>query len=566
MDEAARTRFVNRPLIVEPGAGGQSRLRELAPTALLMLSAVTGVVLLIACANLANLLLARSGARRAELAVRASIGASRGRLVLQLLIEACVLSALGGLAGLALGQWLLAALSHMLEPMGFPVVDTALDWRVLAFAVGASLATGLVFGVFPALHATRIDLAPAMKDHGTRSTGARSAARFRAAMIFVQMALATVLLVSAGLFIRSLANVGRVELGMDVDQLATFTIRPALNGNTPGATRRLLEQVETALTAAPGIERASVSTVPLVAGSYYSTSVNVEGTTPDPDADHQSAYSGVGPGFLETTGMRLLAGRDIAATDVHDAPKVAVVNEAFVRKFHLGPNPVGRRIGIGGAHAPLETTIVGLAADATYSSVTDDVPAVFYTPYRQDADLSGATLYVRTSIAPHAVLQTIRAVVARLDPNLPVEQLRTMAEQVRVNENGSRVLATLAVAFAALATLLASIGLYGVLAYAVSQRTREFGVRMALGAAPGHVRRLVLRQLARITVAGAIVGVAGALVVGRAVESLLFRMNGHDPWVITAGVGVLLAVALAAGAGPAWRASRIDPLRALRYE
>jgi predicted permease len=566
MDETARARFVNRPLVMAPGAGGQSRLRELAPTALLMLFAVTGVVLLIACANVANLLLARSGARTAELAVRTSIGASRGRLVGQLLIEACVLSAAGGLAGLALGQWLLAALSRMLEPIGFPTVDTSLDWRVLAFAVAASLATGLVFGVFPALHATRIDLAPALKDHGTRSTGARSAARFRAAMIFVQMALATVLLVSAGLFIRSLVNVGRVDVGIDVDRLVTFTIYPRLNGYTPAATRDLLERAEEALAATPAVERASASTVPLVSDSSYRTNVYVEGFMAGPDHDHGAAYSRVGPGFFRTTGIRLVAGRDITAADRDGAPKVVVVNEAFVRKFHLGANPLGKRIGINDSDAALDTEIVGIAADATYNNVTADVPAVFYTPYRQDDDLGGATLYVRTSIAPDAVLKTIPTVIARLDPNLPLEQLRTMADQVRVNENGSRVIATLAVSFAALATLLASIGLYGVLAYTVSQRTREFGVRMALGAAPGHVRRLVLRQVARITIAGAAVGIAGALLVGRAVESLLFRMNGHDPWVIAAGVGVLLTVALAAGAGPAWRASRIDPIRALRYD
>jgi predicted permease len=566
MDQAARARFVSRPLLVEPGAGGQSRLRELAPTAMLMLFAVTSVVLLIACANLANLLLARSSARTAELAVRASIGASRGRLVGQLLIEACTLSAAGGAAGLALGQWLLAATSRMLEPIGFPVVDTSLDWRVLAFAVGASLATGLVFGVFPALHATRIDLAPALKDHGARSTGARSAARFRAAMIFVQMALATVLLVSAGLFIRSLVNVGRVDVGIDVDRLIAFTIYPQLNGYTPDATRDLIERAEEALASTPGVERASASTVALVADNFHGTSVNVEGFTAGPDKNNSSALSQVGPGFFKTTGIRLLAGRDITAADRPGAPKVAVVNEAFVRKFHLGANPIGKRMGINNSGTPLDTEIAGVVADATYNSVTAEVPAVFYTPYRQDDHLSGATLYVRTSIAPNAVLKSIPAVMARLDPNLPLEQLRTMADQVRVNENGSRVIATLAVSFAALATLLASIGLYGVLAYTVSQRTREFGVRMALGAAPGQVRRLVLRQVARITIVAAVVGIVGALLVGRAVESLLFRMNGHDPWVITAGVGVLLAVALAAGAAPAWRASRIDPIRALRYE
>ncbi len=531
---------------------------------LALLFAVTGIVLLIACANLANLLLARSAARSAELAIRTSIGASRRTLVVQLLIEACVLAIAGGLTGLAIAEWIVSAAVRALTADAGAVIVVHLDWRVIAFSAALSLATGLLFGVFPAFHSTKVGPASALKNDSGRSTSSRAASRFRGAMILAQMALSTLLLVSAGLTIRSLVNVSRVDLGIRVDHLVTFTISPRLNGYSPDAARDLFERTEAALSAMPGASIASASTVPLVAGTFYGTSVTVQDFAGGDGVDSNSAFSQTGPGFFETAGIPLLAGRDFAPGDDLTAPKVAIVNEAFAKKFKLGHSAVGKRMKSGSD--PVDMEIVGLVRDARYSNVREDAPALFYMPYRQDKNLGRATFYVRTPLDPDALLKAVPAVMHRLDPNLPMEDLRTMENQVRVNEAGDRAITMLATAFALLATLLAAIGLYGVLAYTVAQRTREFGVRMALGAAPAEVRRLVLRSVVRLATAGSLLGALAALFAGRYLQTLLYQMSGFDPWVLGAAIATLTVVALAAGFVPAWRASRIDPMRALRAE
>jgi predicted permease len=560
-----RAQFVARTLVVDPGAEGQSILHRLAKPIVTMLFVVTGIVLVIACANLANLLLARSAARATELAVRASIGASRRRLVGQLLVEACALSLLGGVAGLVLGEWLLAAVRTALAPVGMPNFDVHLDWRVLTFSIGVALLTGVVFGVFPALHSTRTNLASAIKHQAAQSSGARSAARFRAAMILAQMTLSTILLVSAGLFTKSLANVSRVELGIQIDHLVTFTIWPRSNGYTPAAARDLFQRVEERLAVTPGVERAAATSVALVAGTTLGTDVLVETPTQRDGAASNSAYAAVGPGYFETVGIPLVAGRGFTAADRVGAPRVAIVNEAFAKKLGLGPDIVGRRMRQG-SNGPLDMEIVGLVRNAKYSNVKDAVPAIFYTPYRQDEHLAGASFYVRTPLDPASFLKTVPAVMATLDPNLPIEDLRTMEDQVRVNEFGDRALVMLSLSFALIATLLAAIGLYGVLAYSVAQRTREFGVRIALGAAPSQVRRLVLRSVVWLTVIGGVIGAGAAFALGRAIESLLYEMKSRDPWVFVTAVGVLVCFALLAGFVPAWRASRIAPMAALKAE
>jgi predicted permease len=559
-----RAQFLQRKLLVDPGAKGQSILHRRATPIVTMLFVVTGIVLVIACANLANLLLARSAARATELAVRASIGASRRRLVGQLLVEACALSLLGGAAGLALGEWLLSALGRKLAPIGIPNLDMHLDWRMLAFSITAALLTGVIFGVFPALHSTRSTLASALKHQAAQSSGARSAARFRATMILAQMTLSTVLLISAGLFAKSLANVSRVELGLKIDHLVTFAIWPRMNGYTPVASRDLFQRVEERLAVTPGVERVSASDVAMVAGNNRGTDVRVETPAHPEGVSAHAAFAAVGPGFLETMGIGLVAGREFTAADRTGAPKVVVVNEAFARSVGLGPDIVGRRMSLGGES--LDMQIVGLARDAKYSSVKDAAPAAFFTPYRQEEHVDEATFYVRTPLDPASFLKTVPAVMATLDPNLPIGDLRTMEDQVRVNELGDRALVTLSLSFALIATLLAAIGLYGVLAYSVAQRTRELGLRIALGAAPGQVRRLVLRSVVWLTAIGGVLGAAAAFALGRTIESLLYEMKSRDPLVFVSAVGVLVCVALLAGLVPAWRASRIAPMAALKAD
>jgi predicted permease len=564
--EAERAEFVARRVTVEDGSRGQSYIFETAAVPLTILQAVTAVVLLIACANIANLLLARSAGRAGEMAVRLSIGASRAQLVRQLLVESCLLAFLGGAAGLLFLGWTIQLVTSRLPFGALDPAVSGIGSGVLLFTAGLSLATGVLFGVFPALHATRPDLASALKGQAGQPAGARSAARFRSALVVVQIALSMGLLTTAGLFTRSLLNVSRVDLGVEIDRVLTFRLDPQRNGYTPARARQLFDELMNRLTAVPGVASVSAARVPLIAGSNSSTSIVVEGHEPAEGERTSVSYNEISPGYFRTTGMPLLAGRDFTDADTATAPKVAIVNEAFTRRFNLGANPVGRRMRRGGRTGDLDTEIVGLVRDAAYSQVREQVPAVFFTPYRQNERIGALAFYVRATRDPEALLGSIRPIVASLDPNLPVQRLYTMTQQVSQNVSDDRLMSVLSASFAGLATALAAIGLYGVLAYTVSQRTREFGLRLALGASPGAVRRLVLRQVVRLTIAGGAVGLGLAVGVGRLAEANLFEMSAADPLVLASSMTALALVALAAGYFPSRRASRVDPMRALRWE
>jgi predicted permease len=568
MSDQTMARFKAKPILLTPGARGQSSLREGARGPLTFLFILTGLVLLIACANVANLLLARSAAREGEMAIRLSIGAGRRHLITQLLTESCLLAIAGGLVGLGIAYGTLAFIGSLLPAQQAATLTFRLDPAVLLFSAALSIGTGLLFGLFPALHSTRPNLAITLKNQAGQPSGGKAAARFRTALVTAQITLSMLLLIGAGLFTKSLANISRVDLGIQVDHLVTFGIAPAGNGYTPEHSRALFEQVEDALAATPGVESVSSAVVPLIAGDNWGTGVMVQGFEAGPDTDIGSRFNEIGPDFFRTVGIPMLAGRDFTKTDTLKAPKVAIVNEAFVKKFKLDRGAVGMRLRQGGPDSkdPFDTEIVGVVADAHYSEVKQEVPPLLYLPYRQDEHLGYLVYYVRTRIDPASIVHAIPATLHRLDANLPVMELRTMPEQVRDNTAVDRTITTLAAAFAILATLLAGIGLYGVLAYTVSQRTREFGLRMALGAAPLMIGRLVARQLARMTVVGGLIGVGLALVLGRYLASLLYQMQSADAVVIAAAVLLLLVMACAAGILPALRAARIDPMRALRTE
>ncbi len=566
MSEATMAQFRARQVTVEPGVRGQSDLHRDAGAPLTMLLAVSGVVLLIACANIANLLLARSAARTGEISVRLSIGAGRGRLVSQLLTESWLLAALGGLAGLVVARWTLAGIGALLPGEASGLLELRLDLPVVGFAAALALGTGLLFGLYPALHATRPDLASALKGQAGQPSGGRAAARFRSALVTAQIALSLALLVSAGLFARSLLNVTRVDLGLEVDRLATFSLAPELNGYPPERSRALFERLEEELAAVPGVTGVTASMVPALAGSNWGTDVWVEGFPVEPDTDNNARFNEVGPGYFRTMGVTLLAGREFTAADAGEAPKVAVVNRKFAEKFGLDPRDTVGKLMSTDAGSELDIEIVGLVADAKYSDVKDEVPPLFYLPYRQDDRLGFLSFYLRTSLPPASILAAVPRTVAGLDPDLPVDELKTMPQQVRENVLVDRFIATLTVAFGALATLLAAVGLYGVLAYTVAQRTREMGLRMALGADRRRVLGLVLGQVARLTAIGSAIGLALALALGRLARSQLFELEGHDPAVLVAATVALALVALASGLAPARSAARIDPMVALRYE
>jgi predicted permease len=565
MSEQTMARFRAREVTLEEGARGQSSVHGEARTPLLMLFAITGIVVLIACANIANLLLARAANRSMEMAVRLSLGASRWQIVRQLLTESLVLAAMGGVVSLLVAYWTLGLVNSILPAEISTTLELRLQGSALLFAGVLALGTGLVFGMFPALHSTRPELISIIRANTGQLTGHRAAARFRMSLVTAQIALSMALLISAGLFIKSLMNVSRVDLGLNPENVITFAISPELNGYTRTRSQQLFARVEEELAAIPGVTNVSAARVALLSGSNWGSDVSVEGFKRDPDTDANARFNQVGPAYFETLGMPLLAGREFTLADRQSAAEVAIVNETFARKFGLGRAAVGKRMSDGGDDE-LNMEIVGLVKDAKYSEVKDEIPPLFFMPYRQDSTVGAINFYLRTGVDEAQVLRRIPQLIASLDPNLPVEGLKTLAQQARENVFLDRMISTLSAAFAGLATLLAAVGLYGVLAYTVAQRTREIGVRMALGADARRVRGMVLRQVGLMTAIGGVIGIAGALALGRAASSLLFGLEGHDPLVVVTAALALAAVAFGAGYIPALRASRVDPMNALRYE
>jgi predicted permease len=565
MSDQTMARFKAKTIGVEPGHRGQSSVHTEAKTPLLFLMAVTGIVLLIACANIANLLLARGAGRATEMAVRLSLGASRRQLLVQLLTESCLLAVLGGIAGLVVARWTLALVASLLPPDAVATLEFELQGRVMVFAAMVSVATGLIFGLLPAWHSTKPDLVSAIKAQAGQPSGARGAARLRSSLVTAQIALSMALLMCAGLFVKSLMNVSRVDLGLKIDNVITFGVSPSLSGYEPVRAKALFERAEQELAGVPGVTGVASARVALLAGNNWGNDVSVEGFERGPDTDAGSRYNEINPGYFRTLGVPLLSGREFTPADVEKSPKVAIVNEAFTKKFNLGRDAVGKRMAQGDK-PPLDIEIVAVAQNAKYSDVKDEVPPLFFRPYLQSERVGAMNFYVRTSGDPAQLLRAIPGVMARLDPNLPVEDLKTMPQQVKENVFLDRMISTLSAAFAILATLLASIGLYGVLAYTVSQRTREIGLRMALGADGPRVRGMILKQVGWMTLIGGVVGLVGAYYLGRAASSLLFELKPYDPVVVGLSVALLTIVAFGAGYIPAYRASRVHPMQALRYE
>ncbi|HET7552322.1 MAG TPA: ABC transporter permease [Gemmatimonadaceae bacterium] len=567
MSDQTMKRFRTKDLVVTDGRRGQSSVHSDSRTPLILLFGITSIVLLIACANIANLLLARGAGRSLEMAVRLSLGASRRQLITQLLTESVLLAVIGGVVGVVVAYWTLALVTSLLPNDTATSLNVHLQTSAIVFTALLSLGTGILFGLFPALNSTRPDLASAIRDGTGKHSGTRSAARFRTTLVTAQIALSMALLISAGLFIKSLRNVSEVDLGLRVEDMVTFSISPSLNGYDNARSRALFDRVHEELAAIPGVSGVTEALIPVLSGSNWGTDVSVEGFKKGPDTDANSRFNEVGAGYFNVLGVQLLSGREFTRADEAGRARVAVVNEAFAKKFGLGRDAVGKLMGDRGNDS-LDIQIVGLVRDAKYSEVKDEIPPQFFAPVRQDTTAGFLTFYVRSARAGGAeqLLRSIPGVIKKLDPNLPVENLKTMPQQVKDNVFLDRMISSLSAAFALLATLLAAVGLYGVLAYSVAQRTREIGVRMALGADAGRVRAMVLKQVGTMTVIGGVVGVAAAIAIGRAARSLLFELKGNDPMVVALSAIVLTIVALCAGYIPALRASRIEPTQALRYE
>lgn len=554
--------FRERRITVQPGARGQSWIPSTIAPVLAILLGAAALVLVIVCANVASLLLARGASRAGEMAVRVSIGAGRGRLVLQLLTESLVLAVAGGLLSVPVAYATLAAIISM-APADMAAQPWGIGGAAMLLGAVATLCTVLLFGLAPALGAARADPGGVMKGHAAHSAGTRAVARFRGALATAQIAFSTVLLVMAGLFTQSLLKLTRADLGMDVDSVVAFTVSPALNGLSPEQVMDVYAQIEEQVGAQPGVTAVGSSSIRLLARNSRGAVIDIEGFERGYPATYAAAND-VGSAFFAALSIPLKAGRDFTAADRLLAPRVAIVNESFVRKFNLGEEAIGSRFGLDGPTRDIE--IVGIVGDTKYSQVRAEIPPQIFLSRLQNPFLATMTFYVRANIDAATLMQTVRQTAARIDPNLPLANVTTLEQQARENVFLDRLVMALSASLAVLATLLAAVGLYGVLAYYVVQRTRELGLRLALGAAPAEVKRMVIRQVGVKAVVGGGLGLVGAIGLGRASEALLFGVSGYDPVVLIAAVAVLTTVVLAAGYLPARRASKVAPMEALRHE
>jgi predicted permease len=566
----SREQFMKGRLLVAPASLGYSPLRNDFSTALVVLMCMVGLVLLIACANVANLLIARAFMRQKEIAVRLSLGSSRGRLVRQLLVESLVLSVAGGVLGLAIAFGLTRALLALVPQQGQPLlISPSPDPRILGFTLVLTLVTGIVFGLLPALRASRPDPWSTLKDTMGSIAGTGGSLFLRKGLVTAQVALSFLLLFGAGLFVKSLQNLKTTDTGVVLDNLVTFQLAPSLSGyDDQRATlfyRQLLERVR----ALPGVTSAGMATVPILSGDEWDSSMAVEGHQAKDGEDMQAFMNAVSPGYFETMKIPLADGRDFRDSDAREigddnAAGVAIVNRQFAEHFFPGRSAVGKRLGWGGGPGTkLTIEIVGVAANALYEGPREGVHRQVFVP---NWGKNSGVFYVRTQTASTSAYNMIRNAVRQLDSAIPVYSMKTVESQLDETLLTDRLIAMLSAGFGALATLLASVGLYGVMAFVVARRKKELGIRLALGAQPSFVIWMVMREVLLLLAIGLAVGIPAAMLLGRYVAAQLYGIQANDPVIAGAMVALLTVISALAGLIPAQRASRIDPILALRHE
>jgi len=561
----SRERFLESTIRVEAAATGYSGVRNGFSTALIVLMSMVGLVLLIACANVANLLIARAVARRKEIAIRLSIGATRGRLVGQLLAESLALSFAGGIAGVGFAFAMTRGLLGLVPAGGNPLlIRPEPDLRVLLFTLMLTVLTALLFGLTPALRASRPDLAATLKDTVGSVAGAGGSLWLRKGLVASQVALSFLLLFGAGLFARSLHNLKATDTGFrDADNLVTFRLAPALNGYDAPRVVHFYNELLDGLRTVPGVESAALASVALLSGNEWDSSVRVEGHEAADGEDMQAYMNSLSPDYFRTMGIPILEGRDFDRRDIKEDSRVAIVNRSFAKHYFGERSAIGRHLGRGAPDTPLDIEIVGVVEDSLYEGPRQGVRRQVFIPNWGNG---GVAFYVRTTMGSAPAHAAVRNEVRRLDSSMPVYEMKTLAGELDETLLTERLIALLSAGFGLLATLLAMIGLYGVMAFSVARRTKELGVRMALGARPGSVVWLVMKEVPLLVAIGLALGIPAALGLGRFVSSQLYGIEGSDPWIAGISVILLATVASIAGLVPAQRASRINPILALRYE
>jgi predicted permease len=533
-----------------------------------VLMAAVALVLLVTCTNLAGLLLARATDRRREIAIRLAMGASRMRLIRQLLIESLMLSIVGGAAGLMLAIWIVKGLLAFKPPMDFPLrIDLGLDWRVLLFSLGVSVIAGAVFGLAPALQSTRPNLLHALKD--TSAQGGAGRTRLRSVLVVAQIAISLVVLIAAGLVVRTLQQLQTMNPGFDPKNALTMSFDLSLQGYDEARGQQFYRQLAQRVQALPGVKSAGVSSYIPLSLNYNSRNIYVEGEPIERGGNAPSAMNAsVGPRYFETMATPIVSGREFTDQDVEKSEQVAIVNETFVRRLMpAAKSPaeaVGKRVSWGDASGPF-MRIVGVAGDGKYFNIAEDSRAFIWAPLTQDYVSNGAIM-VRTTGNPQTMFAAVRGEVQALDPNLPLFDVTTLTEHMRLALFPAKVAAMVLGVFGLVALLLSAIGIYGITSYAVAQRTHEIGIRMALGAQLGDVLRLVLNHGLKLTLIGAAIGLAGAYLATRAITSVLYGVSPSDPLTFISVSVLLIGVALFACYVPARRATKVDPMIALRNE
>ena len=567
VDEDARKRILNQTIRVTPAAQGLNELRRQWQAPLLVLSAMTGMVLLIACANVANLLLAKSAARQREIAVRLAMGATRAHLIRQSLVESMLLALMGGLLGILISRFATQGLLGLLPADATGGwLSGSLDGRLIAYGFAVSVLTGIVFGLVPAWGAARSQIAPALKEQSSGLSAGGAQGQVRRVLVAAQIGLSLLLLIAAGLFTRSLYNLLTQNVGFEPDRLITFSVDPSLNGY--GRERRLafFRDLRERLSELGGVRSVASSELAPFGGSSWGSGVKAPGTRAATDRYVSVQENAVSPGYFATLGSRLLSGREFTTADTAAAHKVAIVSRTLAQYLFQNENPIGRHLIVGADSANIE--IVGVVADSQYAGVRDAPERFVYAPYEQQDDefTRQASFFVRTRGQERAVMNAISAAVKQMDANIPVQRLQTMNQLIRDSVRTDRLLAILAVAFGILAAMLAAIGLYGTISYAVTRRTREFGIRIALGAVRSRILKLVLLEVGSMLAVGVGAGLPVSYALARLVESQLFGIRAHDPLVLAGALVVTSFVAMAAGLIPGARAMRIEPVRALKHE